>query len=233
MSYIITIPEPCTENWNTMAPTQKGAFCDKCSKEVVDFTHTSRFELSKKLESGTKLCGRFKPSQLNTPIPSVSQNTWKRNAAMLGFTSLLAIGSPVAAQQTKPALETVEEEIVTLGDIAIVPIAQENITIHGNVKDLEFPLPGATVVLKNSTVGTQTDFDGNFSLTLPASEIQSLNTLVISHIGYITKEIAVDRNTPFLEITFADEEIEYMGGLVIIERQNIFKRIGNLFRRRD
>ena len=44
------------------------------------------------------------------------------------------------------------------------------------------PVIGASVVIKGTTNGVATDYDGNF--TLNASQGQ---TLVISYIGYITK----------------------------------------------
>ena len=48
-------------------------------------------------------------------------------------------------------------------------------------------LPGVSIVLKNSTNGTITDVDGNFILPID----QEKATLVLSFIGYTTKEIAV------------------------------------------
>ena len=44
---------------------------------------------------------------------------------------------------------------------------------------------GATVKVKDAVSGTVTDFDGNFSLN-----VQKSGTLVISYIGYLTKEVA-------------------------------------------
>ncbi|MFC2137491.1 SusC/RagA family TonB-linked outer membrane protein [Bacteroidota bacterium] len=48
-------------------------------------------------------------------------------------------------------------------------------------------LPGATVLLKGTTVGTVTDVDGNYSLEVKDSE----GTLVISYVGYTSKEIPI------------------------------------------
>ncbi|WP_229755105.1 SusC/RagA family TonB-linked outer membrane protein [Hymenobacter cavernae] len=65
--------------------------------------------------------------------------------------------------------------------------AQAQRTVTGKVVTLESsePLPGVTVVLKNTTVGTATDNNGNFSLDLPGN----VGTLVFSFIGYATKEV--------------------------------------------
>lgn len=49
------------------------------------------------------------------------------------------------------------------------------------------PLPGASIVEKGTTNGTQTDFDGNFSILVGNENA----TLVVSYIGYGTQEINV------------------------------------------
>ena len=61
--------------------------------------------------------------------------------------------------------------------------------INGSVYDSETqePLPGATVLVKGSAVGTTTDFDGNFTL----SNLSENATLVVSYLGYTDKEIVV------------------------------------------
>ena len=53
------------------------------------------------------------------------------------------------------------------------------------------PIPGVTVLVKNTTNGTTTDADGNFSLSLPDAD----GTLVISAIGFITQEVPLQGRT--------------------------------------
>lgn len=62
-------------------------------------------------------------------------------------------------------------------------------TITGKVLDAETEeaLIGASVVLEGTTIGTITDIDGNFSLSVKEGE----QTINISYIGYITKQIDV------------------------------------------
>ena len=50
------------------------------------------------------------------------------------------------------------------------------------------PLPGASVIIKGTTTGTTTDFDGNYKLNSVTSDA----TLVISFIGFITIEVPVN-----------------------------------------
>ncbi|WP_149303517.1 TonB-dependent receptor [Pareuzebyella sediminis] len=82
--------------------------------------------------------------------------------------------------------------ILTRKKVAVLELQKTQ--INGTVKDQNgSPLPGASIVEKGTTNGTQTDFDGNFTLEL--SESNSI--LVVSYIGFATKEIAVNDQTEF------------------------------------
>ncbi|WP_209401429.1 TonB-dependent receptor [Pseudozobellia sp. WGM2] len=64
--------------------------------------------------------------------------------------------------------------------------------ISGTITDQNNqPLPGANILEKGTTNGTQADFDGNFSLELGNNNA----TLVISYIGFATKEVLVNEQT--------------------------------------
>lgn len=54
-------------------------------------------------------------------------------------------------------------------------------------------------MVKGTTIGTVTDFDGNFSLEVPKN-----GTLVISYVGYKSQEIKVSGRTDFA-ITLASD----------------------------
>ena len=76
-------------------------------------------------------------------------------------------------------------------------------TISGKVTDRQgFPLPGVTVLVKNTTVGTVTDADGNFQLIIP----DNAETLVFSFVGMQSQEVAIENNEQFV-ISMAEEEI--------------------------
>ena len=64
----ISIPKPCHEDWNKMAPNEQGSFCMKCAKTVVDFTKKTTEEIKDFLteQSGKKICGRFMNEQLDS-----------------------------------------------------------------------------------------------------------------------------------------------------------------------
>lgn len=78
---------------------------------------------------------------------------------------------------------------------------QEEFNVTGTVVDAnEVPLIGATVIVKNTTVGTVTDVDGNFTITVPSDE----STIVISYTGYETKEVLVGATRNF-NISLAED----------------------------
>lgn len=71
-----------------------------------------------------------------------------------------------------------------------LPKPQSNLA--GTVLDeAGVPLPGASIIAKGTTVGTTTDFDGNFTITMPAS----VTVIEVSYIGYKPKEVNVAGQT--------------------------------------
>ncbi|WP_075348947.1 SusC/RagA family TonB-linked outer membrane protein [Algoriphagus marinus] len=74
-----------------------------------------------------------------------------------------------------------------------VSVLAQSKTITGKVTSSEEPngVPGASVVVKGTTLGTITDLDGGFSIQIP----QDANTLVFSFVGYLTKEVSVGDKT--------------------------------------
>lgn len=76
-------------------------------------------------------------------------------------------------------------------DLIKININPENVIVQGTVTD-EYgqPLPGVTVSVPNTSIGTATDLDGRYSLTVPDGAV-----LAFSFIGFETQNIAVgDRN---------------------------------------
>ena len=69
-------------------------------------------------------------------------------------------------------------------------IHSQNITINGIVTDGAMPLPGASVLVKGTTNGTVTDFDGNYEISAKTNDV-----LVFSYLGYITNEVSVKSRT--------------------------------------
>ncbi len=69
---------------------------------------------------------------------------------------------------------------------------QQGFELSGTVTDANGqPLPGANILEKGTTNGAQTDFDGNFSITVTDENA----ILVVSYLGFLTSEISVNNQT--------------------------------------
>ena len=84
--------------------------------------------------------------------------------------------------------------------------AQNGVTVTGSVTDnAAEPLIGASVVVKGQTsLGTVTDFDGNFQLKVPSEQ----SVLVISYVGMTTKEIKIGKQRNFKVTLMDDTQLE-------------------------
>lgn len=77
--------------------------------------------------------------------------------------------------------------IMTLLLVLFVQISfAQDKTISGTVSDESGPLPGVTIIIKGTTRGTETDFDGNYSVKAKSGEV-----LIFSFIGMKTTEAKV------------------------------------------
>jgi hypothetical protein len=87
--------------------------------------------------------------------------------------------------------------------------AQKTITGKVISSEDELGMPGVPVVVKGTTVGTATDIDGNFTLSVP----NDAATIVVSYMGYKTVELPVGTQTRF-DITLDPDAIA-LGDVVV------------------
>ena len=64
-------------------------------------------------------------------------------------------------------------------------------TVKGTVSDANGPMPMVNVMVKGTTNGTATDFDGNYTINNTGANA----VLVFTYIGYVTQEVAVSGDT--------------------------------------
>jgi TonB-linked SusC/RagA family outer membrane protein len=84
--------------------------------------------------------------------------------------------------------------------VANLAIGQNKKTISGTVLDaLGGPLPGASVLIEGTTIGTQTDFDGQFTL-----EVSEGDTISFSYLGMITVTQTVSSENT-LDVTLQED----------------------------
>jgi len=80
----------------------------------------------------------------------------------------------------------------------------QNLELSGKVlDDQENSIPGVSVIVKGTTIGTITDADGNFALNVAADS----KVLVFSFVGYETQEITIDANKTRMNVKLVSKEI--------------------------
>lgn len=98
-------------------------------------------------------------------------------------------------------------------------------SIIGTVSDDAGPLPGATVLIQGTNVGTQTDFDGNFTL-----EARPTDILVVSFIGYAQQTLPVGAQSSFSIILSADSTLDevVVVGYKAVKRSNVTSAVATV-----
>ena len=84
-----------------------------------------------------------------------------------------------------------------------IQVYAQDIKISGTVisGSDNYPIIGANILVKGTTIGTITDVDGNFSFEAPKG-----STLVVSYIGYQSQEMQVSGNAPIKIVLSEDSE---------------------------
>ncbi|WP_164891107.1 SusC/RagA family TonB-linked outer membrane protein [Botryobacter ruber] len=84
---------------------------------------------------------------------------------------------------------------------AITAALAQGLTVTGKVVDTDgLGLPGVTILVKGTSVGTATDMDGNYSINVPNGNA----TLVFNYVGYKSQEVAVNSRTS-INVTMATD----------------------------
>jgi Ca-activated chloride channel family protein len=139
--------------------------------------------------------------QVNITFTKVSLSMKNQLLPLLALAGGLAFGPAAEAQRqtTQAELGCAEPLMTIFGPAAEAqrqtkapthPTATDTLTVRGRVTDRATgqALPGVTVLVKGTRVGTSTDTQGSYSLVLPRGH----RTLVISFVGYITVEKTVE-----------------------------------------
>ena len=99
--------------------------------------------------------------------------------------------------------------LLLFGYLSFTAHAQE-IVVEGTVlSEDNLPIPGVTVVIKGTSKGSATDFDGIFSIKADSNDI-----LVFSYVGYNTQEIQVTGSEPMTVIL--KESISTLDQVVVV-----------------
>ena len=96
--------------------------------------------------------------------------------------------------------------------MTVLAIAQtsQTIDVRGTVKDTNGePIIGANILLQGTSIGTITDFEGNFSIQAPPNGV-----LEIRYVGYKTQIIPINNRTSIQIIL--EEDVELLDEVVVV-----------------
>lgn len=238
----ITISNPCTEDWQTMTATEKGRFCAVCQKCVVDFTTMTDAEIVRYLKGQEgKTCGRFTKGQLNRRLTPRNQFTTPLSKWVLASTFSLGFMSPKEGFAAMPMVQ-MQKAFINFQEI----VASQNIDnktdtdslfIKGIVLDSvrKEGLYGVTIIIKDTQIGTQTDFDGRFEFSVPKAYQNKDITLMVTYLTYETKDVFIQREKAHEKLEILLNEILsepiYLG-MPCSLKPTLWQRTKRLFRKK-
>ncbi|WP_053992284.1 TonB-dependent receptor [Mangrovimonas sp. TPBH4] len=99
-------------------------------------------------------------------------------------------------------------------------VQAQTVSVSGTVSDADGPLLGVSIIVKGTSTGTATDFDGNYTL----NNVPINATLVYTYLGYVDQEIVVDGRS-IINVTM-QPDLEELSEVVVVgygtmERSNV------------
>ncbi len=86
---------------------------------------------------------------------------------------------------------------------SLASLKAQDIAVSGVISDSDGVLPGVNVLIKGTTIGASSDFDGKYTIDAPTN-----GTLVFSYLGYATKEVPINgQNTINITLEFSAEQL--------------------------
>ena len=161
---------------------------------VLKLENTNLEQVLKKIEEQSKFYFLYR-SDLLKEIPPVSIQV--NNAKLEDILDKILVPNGFSYE--------IEDRVVVIKrateQSAPVPAQQKGVT--GTVKDKSGdPLPGVSVVVKGTTIGTITDSEGVFRLNIP----ENSKILTFSFVGMLTQDIAVSGKTTY-DLVLQDETV--------------------------
>ncbi|MCP9198851.1 carboxypeptidase-like regulatory domain-containing protein [Gramella sp. GC03-9] len=230
----IELINACDQDWNAMKSLGENKFCDKCQKQVIDFTGVRKKEIIEKLKVSGAVCGKLNPSQIQGLSArnrkrnhTISKQTLSKITFFIGFGSMIGLTEPVIAKPNSYKLEQLDK--ANWQSVLPVKTINDSITVKGKITDLNGEaIPGTNVILKDSRIGTQSNLKGEFIFKIPVEKIKDKNYLIISFIGFKTEEVRFYRKNRYFNIQLTEDNTP-LGGIALVQERNLFDKVGNFF----
>lgn len=186
-----------------------------------------------------KTCGRFQSMQLKTYAIVSSRGKLNFNflsKSIFGFSlfSLLTVNQSQAYQNMPLALHATQQKIQNQQQDNDVVIKGEHFVEGVVVDENNEPLPGMSVYIKGTDIGTVTNAEGKFKILEP---VKAGDIILFSGIGFENKEFVVKKNAPkYIDIRmeFKDCDYVFLGEVTTQEiytsKRTFWQKIEGIFR---
>ncbi|HVG33041.1 MAG TPA: ankyrin repeat domain-containing protein [Pyrinomonadaceae bacterium] len=233
----ISIPSPCSADWDQMVGNEQVRFCLHCSKHVNNLSEMTRKQaLEMVSRSKGRLCVRYyrRPDgHVQSTSTSHSQlYQIKRRASLLAtgaFTAVLGLASGVAAQTSAPAEQSAASSLqrADANDNALPVIDLRNATLKATITDPNGAvIPGALLTLVNQNTGLEqtaaSDSEGQHRFENLEAGSYTLKTAAMgfdaSQLQGITVEAGQEQDVT-LEAGIGDQEVVVLGGVMALSAE--------------
>lgn len=191
----LQIQKPCSENWNFMNATEKGAYCQKCATEVIDFTSKSQEEIKSviKRKGAFTFCSRISNSQLNQ-LNQEFEEWEKMNSpsffqSKFLFSMILVFGLSLFSCDTEEGRQKVEK----IQQVAAQIIPQLNVEIKDlKIEEIQSKISSDTVINSVDSISVSNYIDNGIEELVESPIIRegsySMGDMAMtrSYISYLT-----------------------------------------------
>lgn len=230
----LTIPSPCSENWNNMTPQGRNKFCASCRKTIIDFSTLSDAAVIRYLqEQPQDVCGRFSNTQLERDLVQDYRFPFKFSRIAAGMLGLLSLTGAIHAQHNPQRDESGKKiHLAPESKTAVNAQADGTVVIKGKITDRHTgePLPFVMAGITGTSINTISDIDGEYTLSIPADRMKAGIILQFRTVGYQEKKEMLKVNGTnrivYLDAALGEEASCIVGAVVIVEKQEgFFKKL--------
>jgi hypothetical protein len=193
---LLSIPTPCTENWENMNPNERGRHCTSCNKTVIDFSLFTDKQLIEFLNRTTgKICGHISSRQLNRELVYIEPRNHFPNKLLLGTALTLSIAGSANANYN-PNQRPLAEQYA--GNNTKNHETDKDTGTHLTVTVIDDstrqPIPYAGIIISkgiNQVNSWQADMNGKADIySLPPGQYK----ITVSYVGYIDRAQSITLN---------------------------------------
>lgn len=172
----------------------------------IDGSH-SVIDVFKIIEGQSELSFSYHKKDINQSLSEIIE--FESTTTLSVFDVLLQV-----SKKEKLRFKRVNNIINVLKDneLTVPVVEEETYPIQGKVLDeTGAGLPGATIIIKDTSIGTITDYNGNFSIELSTVS----QTLVVTFVGYKAQEVGIGQQSSEIIIQL-EPDLEALEEVVVV-----------------